>query len=187
MFLEKAPDVQSPGQLTIMRAKTNQQIQGVITGSAVRTIVHWFRSKSLPCLKATLKRCPLCDLGVPQRYYAYWSVRGKKGKAAMVELTATAEEELIDHFRRQPQGSVLLASVFRTPGKRNSPVHVNAEYRTVSPEEQAQLLRCDLDPELMKRSLVRLWNLPEWPLGMREEDYDEIIEKHMQEVIRGNI
>jgi hypothetical protein len=187
MFLEKAPDVQSVNQLTIMRAKPNQQIQGVITGSAIRAIVHWYRSKSLPCMKAALNRCPLCDLGVAQRYYAYWSVRGKKGKAAMVELTATAEAEMMDHFLHLPEESVLLVSVYRTPGKRNGPVHVNAEYRTVSPEERVQLVRCDLDQDLMKRSLVRLWNLPEWPTGMPENAYDEIIEKHMQEVIRGNI
>jgi hypothetical protein len=187
MFLDKMPDAQSAKQVTVYRAKPGRPICGLLTGSCVRVMSHWYRSKSLPCLKEDLNRCPLCDLGINQRYYAYYSLRGRNGTAAMVELTATAEGQLVDVASCCPQDSVVLLTVSRAPGKKNNPLIVSAEYRHCSNEEIAQINRVDLDRDLMMRTLIRLWGLPEFPLGMREDDYNLIAERYTKEIIRGNV
>jgi hypothetical protein len=187
MFLTEMPDVQSAKQITVYRAKPGRPICGFLTGSCVRTMSHWYRSKSLPCLKADLNHCPLCDLGINQRYYAYYSLRGRNGTAAMVELTSTAEAQLIDVASCCPKESVIFLTVSRAPGKKNNPLIVSAEYKSCSKEELAQIERVNLDRDLMMRTLIRLWNLPEFPLGMHEKDYSLIVERYITEMIHGNV
>jgi len=187
MFLDKMPDVQSTKQITVLRVKPGKPIKGLITGSVIRTITHWYRNRSLPCLKEDLDLCPLCDRGVLQRYYAYYSIRGSRGAACMVELTATAEAEMVDHFRTCPKGSVLVATVSRQPGKRNNPIHVCSDYHACSPEELAEIRRLDLDPDLMARSLVRLWGLPTWEPDMKFELYVPKVANYITEVINGTV
>jgi len=187
MFLDKMPNVQSAKQVTIMRAKPGKPIQGLVTGSLIRVMTHWYKGKTLPCLLDSLNKCPLCKIGIAKRYYAYYSLRGAKGGAAMLELTATAEAELMDYAKQCPAGSVLLVTASRAPGKKNNPIHVSVEFRDCSAENMIAINKADLDKDIMKRSLTRLWNLPEWGLGMREDVYVEIVSSHIQEVIDGNV
>lgn len=187
MFLDEMPDVRSKKQVQLLRVKPGAPIKGILTGNFIRTLVHFYKSKSLPCLESSLNRCPLCRLGINQRYYAYYSIRGASGKAAMLELTATAEATLIDFAKNRPEESAILVTVSRPAGKRNNPIHLEAEFKHCSPENQAALCRVDLDRELMKRSLMHLWNLPDWKNGRSFEDQALIIEKHLEEFINGNV
>lgn len=187
MFLDKVPDVRNAKQVTVLRVKPGRPITGWITGSVIRTMCHWYRSKSLPCLKQSRGHCPLCELGINQRYYAYYSLRSHTAGSEMIELTINAEEQLLDHARRCPNESAMLVTVSRKPGKRNNPIEVAVEYRDCSPEERAALARIDLDKDIMERSLCRLWGLPEWPLSMRADIYDALVEKYIKEVIDGHI
>lgn len=187
MFLEQMPDVTRPSQVEIVRVKPGKPLRMILTESSVRIMTHWYRGKTFPCLKEALKRCPLCQLGVNQRYYAYYAIRSLDGKPRMLELTSTAEAQLVDCYKVCPAGSIMYVLVSRERGKRNNPIMVSAEYRDCSPEEMAQANRITLDRNLMKRSLTHLWNLPAWDESDDIQTYFATVESHIKEVISGNV
>jgi len=187
MFLEQMPDVRSPRQVEIVRVKPGKPLRMILTGDTIRIMTHWYRGKTFPCLKAALGRCPLCQLGVNQRYYAYYAIRSLDGKPRMLELTSTAEARLVECFKVCPSGSVMYVLVSREHGKRNNPITVSAEYRDCSPEDVAHANRITLDRNLMKRSLTHLWNLPPWNESDNLQTYYAIVENHIKEVISGNV
>jgi hypothetical protein len=187
MFMDQMPDVMSAKQLTVYRARPNKPVSGMIAGKPVRTKSHWFKGRTLPCLATEHDCCPLCVEGIPVRYYVYYPLRNAKGAAAIVELTATAEAELVDYLRTQPADSIPCVKVYRAAGKKNNPVHCEVEFKPCSKSELLAFERVKLDVELIRRTLTRLWNLPHWPEGMNLKDFTDITRKHITQVLKGNI
>jgi hypothetical protein len=187
MFTDKMPDVTSAKQLTVYRAQANKPVQGMLAGLPVRVLSHWWRGKTIPCLKDEDQPCPLCDRGVDKRYYAYYPLRNAKGSSAIVEMTATAEAELTDHLKLGPKKSIPILKVYRLKGKRNSPVHCDVDWKPCSEKEWTAFERVKIDQDLIKRTLARLWNLPQWPESMTLKDYEQLARKHVAEVVAGNI
>lgn len=187
MFTDKMPDVMSAKQLTIYRAKPGKPVVGIQAGSPVRTLSHWYRGRTLPCLATESEKCPLCLAGIDVRYYAYYPIRSAKGNGAIVELTATAEAELEDHLRTMPEESIPILKIYRAAGKKNNPVHCDCEFKPCSRDERLAFERVKIDRDLIRRSLTRLWNLPTWPEEMNLEDFTDIARKHIEQVLKGNI
>jgi len=187
MFFNSMPDVKSPNQVQIVRVKAGKPLTMYLTGDCLQVMTHWYKGKSFPCLKPELDNCPLCQIGVVQRYYAYYGIRSQDGKPRMLELTSTAEAQLTDCFRNCPIESVMLVTVGREPGKRNNPIHVSGNYKNCSPEELGEAQRVVLDKDLMKRSLIHLWGLPTTNGNITVHEYYLTLEKHIKEVINGNV
>jgi hypothetical protein len=187
MFFNSMPDVRSPRQVEIIRVKAGKPLTMYLTGDSLQVMTHWYKGKSFPCLKPELDECPLCQIGVVQRYYAYYGIRSQDGKPRMLELTSTAEGQLGDCFHKCPRDSVMLVTVGREPGKRNNPIHVSATYKSCSPEELGEIQRVGLDKQLMKRSLIHLWGLPTPNEKTSVHEYYEILNLHIREVINGHV
>lgn len=187
MFTDRIPDCHSPSHLAILRATPKAPVVGLKAGEPVRVLTHWYKGKTVPCVESSPLGCPICQKGVNKRYYAYYPIRSARGSAAAVELTATAEAQLVDSLRLCPDGHLVLIRTSRAAGKKNNPLHVECEFRPCSPEEFAAFFSKHLDKDLMKRALCRLWNLPEWEPGINEDDFIEVTRRYLELLIEGAV
>jgi hypothetical protein len=187
MFVDKMPDCHSPKHVQILRASANRPVKGLIAGEIVRVMTHWYKGRTLPCVNNSQTECPLCLKSLSVRYYAYVPMRGKLGTAAAVELTATAEAQLVDYLRQQPEGTIPILTVTRAQGKRNNPLSVDVDFKCVSPVEFGNFFSKHLDKDLLKRALCRLWNTPEWDPGVNEFEYYQTVSNYLKLVVEGAV
>lgn len=187
MFLDERPRFQSNHQLQVYRATANRPIQGLLIGEPTRVMLHWWKGKSLPCVANDRRDCCLCDKEVPVRYYAFYPILGKSGSIALVEVTATAEAELMDGLRMRSGSGVPVIKVFRAAGKKNNPLHVEVQFKTASESELESYSKNNPNPVQMKRSLCRLWNLPEWSDAEHVDSYFDRVGRWLKEVVNGNL
>lgn len=187
MFVDRMPDCHSPKHLAILRAKAGKSVVGLLAGKPVQAMTHWYKGKTFPCPGSEHLKCPICELGVTKRYYAYHPLRSSKGSAAAVELTATAEALLLDCLANRPNDCLVLMTVSRKGGKRNNPLHVDCEFRPVSQEEYANFYGKMIDQDLLKRALCRLWNVPEWEPGVNQDEFEGIVCRYLRSVVKGDV
>jgi hypothetical protein len=187
MFVDKMPDCHNPKHVQILRAKANRPVKGIMAGNLVRAMTHWFKGRTLPCVGTSNLDCPLCQKGIASRYYSYLPLRGRLGLAAVVELTSSAERELIDGLKCLNVGSVAVVTVSRASGKANNPLHVDLEFKQMDPEEYGKFFSKRLDNDLIKRALCKLWGCPEWEPGVNEGDWFLIVQSYLEQVVEGNV
>jgi len=155
----------------------------MVCGETVKVMTHYFRKRSLPCVSSTGTQCYLCSTGIPKRLYGYVPIRGKGGASAAVEMTAgclqSYESQLLDPL----ETAIAMLKVFRGSGKSNSPLECSVEYRTISVEEASKWGAKLIDKDVIKRSLCKLWELPDWSRGVNEIDYFEIVSLYIRELV----
>jgi hypothetical protein len=187
MFTDHLPDCHNPQHIKILRATASRRVQGMLAGVPVRAFTHWYRNKTLPCCQSCRVECPLCTRGLSKRYYAYYPIRNSRGLTAAVELTATAEAQLLDHLHQSNAWEVPIITVSRPAGKKNNPLAVDCEYRTLSEEDFVKFCDKQIDEDLVKRALCRLWNVPEYGNEFKEDEYLQIVANYLKEMIEGNV
>ena len=130
--------------------------------------------------------CPLCKKGHSKRYYAYYPIQSGKGTTAVIELTASSEATLVDFLKQMPEMSIPVLTVKREAGRKNNPVIVSVDYRHVSREEFVSFAGKTIDKDLIKRTLCKLWNMPDWEAGENENDYSEIAAAYLTDLVEGH-
>lgn len=187
MFLTNCPDVHSPKFLSVVRVKPGSAIRGTVCGEPLRAMIHYYRGKSYPCVSTERAPCSLCSKHLPKRPYAWWPVRGKSGAGILIETTQTVDVQLAEGLKNCPQNHLLLLTVSRSSGKKNAPLGCEIDYRELLDEERAHQFRTTIDMDLMKRCLCRLWDLPEWDPGCREDDYYEMVARYITEMVANEV
>ena len=187
MFTECMPEATSVKSLTILRAKAGSPIVGMIAGLPVRCLTHYFRKKTVPCVMSSHRECPLCTKGLSKRYYAYYPLQSGKGSLAVIELTASSEAALVDFLKNQPPMSLPVLTVKRQAGRKNNPLIVNVDFKHCSHEEMAAFGSKTVDKDIVKRTLCRLWSMPEWSPGMNEDEYGNLAASYLTELVNERV
>lgn len=187
MFLTSFPDIHSPKYLQVVRVKSGSSVCGTLCGDPVQAAIHYYRGKSYPCVSSTEARCSLCTKGLSKRLYAWWPIRGKRGQGAVLEMTQTAFLAVREAVDICPADHIILVRLSRAAGRKNAPLTCDTEYRRLSDEEKRHLVRTQIDGDLIKRTLCRLWDLPEWDPGMNEEEFDEITTRYITEMVASEV
>jgi hypothetical protein len=125
--------------------------------------------------------------GLSKRYYAYYPLQSGKGTTAVVELTASSEAVLVDFLKQQPKMSVPLLTVKRQPGRKNNPIQVSVDFKHLSYEEMAAFGSKMIDKDMIKRTLCKLWSMPEWSTGMNEEEYGNLAASFLTELVEERV
>lgn len=183
MFTDSMPEVHSTRSLTVLRAKAGTPIVGMIAGQPVRCLTHYYRKRTLPCVMSSHRECPLCTKGLSKRYYAYYPIQSGRGTTAVIELTASSEAVLVDFLKQMPPMSIPVLTVKREPGKRNNPIQVSVDYRHCSHEELVSFGSKTVDKDLIKRTLCKLWNMPDWDAGCDENEYSETAAAYLTDIL----
>lgn len=183
MFLTNFPDIHSPRFLQVIRVKSGSGISAMICGEPIRAAIHYYKGKSYPCVSSTEIPCCLCTKHLTKRLYAWWPIRGKKGLGAVLETTQTIDAQIVEAVRICPNDHVTLVNVSRASGRKNAPLACETSYRKLSDDEKSHRTRVEIDPDLIKRTLCRLWDLPEWDPGMNENEFDQITARYIREMV----
>jgi len=149
----------------ILRIKSGQTLTSRLAGNPVRTETHFFKTRTLPCIRETHGSCPLCQSVGNPRYYAYWPVRGKTAAAAAVELTELAELELMHTLGNDQCGYGRLITFHRPAGRRNNPIQISLPMHVPKDEESRQKKVQPVATQDVQATLFRLWECPETLVG----------------------
>jgi hypothetical protein len=186
MFLAEFKDAGCLGSLTIYRAKIGKPISGIVSGPAIGVPLHYYRKKSLPCVSSTETQCSLCGLGIPKRVYVYQPIRSNRGTAAIVEMTSVAANQFLSLMNDLPPKNLAILRVSRGCSRPNAPLDCGVDFKSCSDVEWDEWQRKIIDVDLIKRSLTKLWEMPDWPASMNEDDYDDLCARYVREIVAEN-
>ncbi len=164
MWLDQPPKAEKLALTPLMRAKANQPIDGYLNGEPLRCFVHFAAGRSWPC---TGYQCVLCKKQITKRCYAYYPVCNSKGQAAIFELTAQAESQLLDQMSKISDVPCGHMSISRPPGRRNLPCTV----KWVPSDPIKKSGNRDVDVKELQKSLMRIWKLPQMNGTSIESEY----------------
>jgi len=161
MFDDSNPyEGQKNGHISVIRVKPGHSVHGILVGTPTKSWIHYYNGKSLPCIRPQSASCPLCDEEIARRYYSWYPIRGRSGALALLELTASAEEELLSQARDIEKGELICINAFRTDTRKNSPVRVKVEAEIVEPDAYESWWKNAPTEQVTQRILMSLWGIP---------------------------
>jgi hypothetical protein len=159
----------------LLRIKAGQTLISRIAGNPVRTNTHFFKGRTYPCIGSPTMTCPLCEHVSNPRYYAYWPIRGSTGMAAAVELTESAELQLLEVLPDDAPPLGVLVQFHRPSGRRNNPVEVSIPYLRSNADDIIASTCKPVDEAVIRATLLRLWGCPERGESQSEADYQSVL------------
>lgn len=190
MFLERFPEHEETNYLQLIRVKAGKSVCGVICGRPVRVFTHYQNGKTIPCAEREGEPCGLCLSGLKKRFYSYYPIIGREGSTAIVELTYSAEKDLLDLLRETgPSNSktplfldeehVVTIKISRKAGKRNNPLAIELGAIKATEEQRKKMTEKWVEADEIIRTLAKLWDLPEQE---KAEDFRQYIDR-LQDVV----
>jgi len=131
-----------------------------------------------------------CVCRSKKRFHSYYPIIGREGSTAVVELTYSAEKDLLDLLRETgPSNSktplfidekhVVTIKISRKAGKRNNPLGIEIGAIEATEEQRKKMAQKWVEADEIIRTLAKLWDLPEQE---KAEDFRQYIDR-LQDVV----